>query len=139
MQFLQMMEGRILVSQESPLWETTSLSMWQQACIGPRHAKALWLLQGFRSAEEVQRFSDMMDEMCYIVATKHSGSLKVRCSPMLGSHRAPQHACGGGAGVHPEWLLPEEFAVATDWQHHERGARRAQAAARCIWLGLCLS
>ena len=33
--------------------------------------------QGFRSAEEVQRFSDMMDEMCYIVATKHSGSLKV--------------------------------------------------------------
>lgn len=35
------------------------------------------LLQGFRSPEEVQRFSDMMDEMCYIVATKHSGSLKV--------------------------------------------------------------
>lgn len=35
-------------------------------------------VQGFRSAEEVQRFSDMMDEMCYIVATKHSGSLKVR-------------------------------------------------------------
>jgi D-lactate dehydrogenase len=32
--------------------------------------------QGFRSAEEVQRFSDMMDEMCFIVATKHSGSLK---------------------------------------------------------------
>jgi D-lactate dehydrogenase len=24
----------------------------------------------------VQRFSDMMDEMCHIVATKHSGSLK---------------------------------------------------------------
>lgn len=35
------------------------------------------MFQGFRSAEEVQRFSDMMDEMCYIVATKHSGSLKV--------------------------------------------------------------
>ena len=34
--------------------------------------------QGFRTAEEVQRFSDMMDEMCYIVATKHSGSLKAR-------------------------------------------------------------
>ena len=61
---------------------------WALAC------KVLWLLQGFRSAEEVQRFSDMMDEMCYIVATKHSGSLKVRCSPMLGSHRAPRHACG---------------------------------------------
>ena len=40
-------------------------------------------MQGFRSPEEVQRFSDMMDEMCYIVATKHSGSLKVGTTPML--------------------------------------------------------
>ena len=32
--------------------------------------------QGFRNAEEVQRFHDMFEEMCYIVATKHSGSLK---------------------------------------------------------------
>jgi D-lactate dehydrogenase len=32
--------------------------------------------QGFRNKDEVQRFSDMMDEMCHIVATKHSGSLK---------------------------------------------------------------
>ncbi|GIL81459.1 hypothetical protein Vretimale_972 [Volvox reticuliferus] len=32
--------------------------------------------QGFRNKEEVQRFADMMEEMCYIVATKHSGSLK---------------------------------------------------------------
>ena len=32
--------------------------------------------QGFRTPEEVQRFSDMMEEMCWIVATKHSGSLK---------------------------------------------------------------
>ena len=35
------------------------------------------LLQGFRTPEEVERFGAMMDEMCYIVATKHSGSLKV--------------------------------------------------------------
>lgn len=34
------------------------------------------LLQGFRTKEEVQRFGDLMEEMCYIVATKHSGSLK---------------------------------------------------------------
>ncbi len=40
-------------------------------------------MQGFRSPEEVQRFSDMMDEMCYIVATKHSGSLKVGTLPRL--------------------------------------------------------
>ncbi len=32
--------------------------------------------QGFRTPEEVQRFSDLMDEMCDIVANKHSGSLK---------------------------------------------------------------
>ncbi|KAF8056389.1 glcD [Scenedesmus sp. PABB004] len=32
--------------------------------------------QGFRTKEEVQRFSDVMEEMCHIVATKHSGSLK---------------------------------------------------------------
>jgi hypothetical protein len=37
---------------------------------------SLCVWQGFRSPEEVQRFSDMMEEMCYIVATKHSGSLK---------------------------------------------------------------
>ena len=40
--------------------------------------KTLWLpiSQGFRTPEEIKRFSDMMDEMCYIVATKHGGSLK---------------------------------------------------------------
>lgn len=32
--------------------------------------------QGFRNREEVQRFADMMEEMCYLVATKNSGSLK---------------------------------------------------------------
>ena len=35
------------------------------------------MLQGFRDENEVQRFGQLMDEMCYIVATKHSGSLKV--------------------------------------------------------------
>ena len=34
-------------------------------------------LQGFRDKDEVHRFGQLMDEMCYIVATKHSGSLKV--------------------------------------------------------------
>lgn len=34
------------------------------------------LLQGFRTPEEVQRFHAMFDELCHIVATKHSGSLK---------------------------------------------------------------
>ena len=34
--------------------------------------------QGFRTDEEVQRFGQLMDEMCYLVATKHSGSLELR-------------------------------------------------------------
>lgn len=42
--------------------------------LAERHS--LCKLQGFRSKEEVQRFADMMEEMCYIVATKNSGSLK---------------------------------------------------------------
>jgi hypothetical protein len=33
-------------------------------------------VQGFRNKEEVQRFSELMEEMCTIVATKHGGSLK---------------------------------------------------------------
>lgn len=37
--------------------------------------------QGFRNAEEVKRFSDLIDELCFIVATKHSGSLKVSTCP----------------------------------------------------------
>ena len=32
--------------------------------------------QGFRTKEEVQRFANLMEEMCHIVANKHSGSLK---------------------------------------------------------------
>ncbi len=31
---------------------------------------------GRRNKEEVERFSAMMDEMCWLVATKHGGSLK---------------------------------------------------------------
>ena len=95
--------------------------------------QGLWLLQGFRSAEEVQRFSDMMDEMCYIVATKHSGSLKVQRTSMLG--------CLTGLINMPAevvfeciWrgFFLEGFAVATDEQKHECWASRAQAAAHCI-------
>lgn len=47
-------------------------------CLGHALEGNLHLIfsQGFRNKEEVQRFSDMMSEMCYIVATKYSGSLK---------------------------------------------------------------
>jgi D-lactate dehydrogenase len=33
-------------------------------------------VQGFRDKSEIDRFTNMFEEMCYIVATKHSGSLK---------------------------------------------------------------
>eukprot|EP00210_Caulerpa_lentillifera_P003146 g3006.t1 len=47
-------------------------------CLGHALEGNLHLIfsQGFRTKEEVQRFSDMMSEMSYIVATKYSGSLK---------------------------------------------------------------
>ncbi len=71
--------------------------------------KLVCVWQGFRSPEEVQRFSDMMEEMCYIVATKHSGSLKAssqlcflstcnsqllcNCLSEMGSGVGRQHRC----------------------------------------------
>lgn len=47
-------------------------------CLGHALEGNLHLIfsQGFRTKDEVQRFADMMSEMCYIVATKYSGSLK---------------------------------------------------------------
>ena len=50
-------------------------------------------VQGFRTAEEVQRFSDLMDEMCYIVATKHSGSLKACPACKHRSRLRPRAQC----------------------------------------------
>ena len=57
-----------------------------------RQAAITPLLQGFRTPEEVERFGAMMDEMCYIVATKHSGSLKVPSSRLL-SHSLSLCSC----------------------------------------------
>jgi hypothetical protein len=38
-----------------------------------KNTNAICIPQGFRTKEEVQRFADLMEEMCTIVATKHSG------------------------------------------------------------------
>jgi hypothetical protein len=60
--------------------------------------------QGFRTADEVQRFSDMMDEMCYIVATKHSGSLKARGPwPHQGSAGCCTSSDFGVMQIHAAW------------------------------------
>ena len=60
------------------VWQSArAVSMfWMSA--GRNHvALTAVCVQGFRTAEEVDRFGQLMDELCYIVATKHSGSLKV--------------------------------------------------------------
>ena len=55
----------------------TSFSFFQKKKKKKKNSNLhLVFAQGFRTPEEVQRFSDMMEEMCWIVATKHSGSLK---------------------------------------------------------------
>ena len=41
-----------------------------------RLADIVTCVQGFRNADEVKRFGDLIDELCFIVATKHSGSLQ---------------------------------------------------------------
>ena len=81
--------------------------------------------QGFRTAEEVQRFSDLMDEMCYIVATKHSGSLKA-CAACL--HAPP--ACKPNRSPHRF----EPLSIVSEGQ----GAEHAHPGAHLIWVaGTC--
>ena len=43
-------------------------------------------MQGFRDPGEIDRFTSMFEEMCYIVATKHSGSLKGALLPPQAEH-----------------------------------------------------
>jgi hypothetical protein len=51
----------------------TDASCFGHALEGNLH---LVFSQGFRNDAEVERFTNMFEELCYIVATKHSGSLK---------------------------------------------------------------
>ncbi len=82
---------------------------WSHACL---HALPLYicmlsyactcvsLCQGFRTKEEVQRFSELMEEMCYIVATKHGGSLKVLRLHACSQADAACYAVGQAAQLH---------------------------------------
>jgi len=86
--------------------------------------------QGFRTADEVQRFSDMMDEMCYIVATKHSGSLKAR-GPW--PHQGSAGCCKRsdfGIMQHPCCMERKESEVL----QHARCFSPVEAGA-CAWAG----
>jgi len=82
--------------------------------------------QGFRTPEEVQRFADMMEEMCYIVATKHRGSLK-------GEH-------GTGRNVAPfvemEWGTKVGRAYERAWHGERHFLSRAKKKKKAGQVGL---
>ena len=64
--------------------------------------------QGFRTPEEVERFGSLMAEMCYIVATKYSGSLKGEHG--TGRNVAPYVELEWGAKAYElMWQLKELF------------------------------
>eukprot|EP00887_Chlorella_sp_A99_P004004 scaffold11.g4004.t1 len=98
------------------------------SCFG--HALEGNLHLGFRTPEEVKRFQDMFDELCYIVATKHSGSLK-------GEHGTGRNVA---SYVEMEWAAPPPPTT------NQRPAPPPQASPpadplvnRCIECGFCES
>ncbi|BDA46133.1 probable glycolate oxidase subunit GlcD at N-terminal half [Coccomyxa sp. Obi] len=108
--------------------------------------------QGFRTPEEVQRFSDMMDEMCYIVATKHSGSLKGEHG--TGRNVAPYVEMEWGTTAYelmwqlkelfdPEYVLNPGVILNADPEVHIKHLKPSPPASsivdRCIECGFCES
>ncbi|KAK9821918.1 hypothetical protein WJX81_005753 [Elliptochloris bilobata] len=108
--------------------------------------------QGFRTAEEVQRFSDMMDEMCYIVATKHSGSLKGEHG--TGRNIAPYVEMEWGSKAYelmwelkelfdPDYVLNPGVILNKDPNVHLKNLKPSPPASaivdRCIECGFCES
>lgn len=108
--------------------------------------------QGFRNKEEVQRFSDMMDEMCYIVATKHSGSLKGEHG--TGRNVAPYVEMEWGTKAYelmwelkfmfdPDFVLNPGVILNKDPDAHKKFLKPSPVASpivnRCIECGFCES
>lgn len=108
--------------------------------------------QGFRTKEEVQRFSDMMDEMCWLVATKHSGSLKGEHG--TGRNVAPYVEMEWGSKAFnlmweikemfdPDYVLNPGVVLNKDPEAHLRFLKPSPAASpivnRCIECGFCES
>eukprot|EP00983_Pelagomonas_calceolata_P109601 1159572-Pelagomonas_calceolata.AAC.5 len=96
-------------------------------------------LQGFRNKAEVQRFADMMEEMCYIVATKNSGSLKGEHG--TGRNMAPfvEMEWGTKVGVCPARQLSgvsrnaDEHACMHENTEDHRSCQRATGTASCMF------
>mmetsp|Transcript_7098 Transcript_7098/g.12157 ORF Transcript_7098/g.12157 Transcript_7098/m.12157 type:complete len:1103 (+) Transcript_7098:137-3445(+) len=108
--------------------------------------------QGFRNKEEVQRFADLMEEMCYIVATKNSGSLKGEHG--TGRNMAPFVEMEWGTKAYdlmwelkalfdPETVLNPGVILNRDPDVHIKALKPSPAASpivnRCIECGFCES
>lgn len=108
--------------------------------------------QGFRTPEEVKRFQDMMDEMCYIVAVKHKGSLKGEHG--TGRNMAPYVEMEWGAKAtelmwelkeifDPDYVLNPGVIMNHDPLVHVKNLKPSPAASklvnRCIECGFCES
>lgn len=85
----------------------------------------------------MQRFSDMMDEMCYIVATKHGGSLKGEHS--TGRNMAPYVELEWGRKAYDlMWELKQMFDPADVLNPGADGRCVRQALAN-LRLVICLA
>jgi len=108
--------------------------------------------QGFRTPEEVKRFQDMMDEMCYIVAVKHRGSLKGEHG--TGRNMAPYVEMEWGAKAtelmwelkeifDPDYVLNPGVILNHDPMVHVKNLKPSPTASklvnRCIECGFCES
>lgn len=83
--------------------------------------------QGFRDEAEIQRFTDMFEEMCHIVATKHSGSLK-------GAHRAATpcvRAAAARARAHAPPRMQASTARGATWRRSWRWSGAARRTSSC--------
>ncbi|WIA35081.1 hypothetical protein OEZ86_003567 [Tetradesmus obliquus] len=108
--------------------------------------------QGFRTKEEVQRFGDLMEEMCHIVATKHSGSLKGEHG--TGRNVAPFVEMEWGSKAYelmwelkelfdPGYVLNPSVILNRDPDAHKKFLKPSPLASelvdRCIECGFCES
>eukprot|EP00878_Enallax_costatus_P007347 GHUV01007694.1.p1 GENE.GHUV01007694.1~~GHUV01007694.1.p1 ORF type:complete len:822 (+),score=249.18 GHUV01007694.1:1374-3839(+) len=108
--------------------------------------------QGFRTKDEVQRFGDLMEEMCYIVATKHSGSLKGEHG--TGRNVAPFVEMEWGTKAYelmwelkelfdPDYVLNPSVILNRDPDAHKKFLKPSPLASplvdRCIECGFCES